>query len=132
MAIDIKYNPIGWFEIHVDDMQRAKKFYESVFKIKLEELSNPATIDQKIEMWVFPSNMNTYGASGTLKKMPGLSAGKNSVLIYFSCEDCAIEMARVKEFGGNIEKAKFSIGEHGFIALVTDSEGNMIGLHSMK
>jgi len=132
MTIDKKSNPVGWFEIYVDDMSRAKRFYESVFKIKLEALSNPTTIEQKIQMWLFPSNMDVYGAAGALIKMAGFSAGKSGVLIYFSCEDCAVEEKRVKEFGGKVEKSKFSIGEHGFIALVTDSEGNMIGLHSMK
>jgi predicted enzyme related to lactoylglutathione lyase len=51
--------------------------------------------------------------------------------VYFSCEDCAVEAARATANGGSIFKEKMSIGEHGFIALVFDTEGNMIGLHSM-
>jgi predicted enzyme related to lactoylglutathione lyase len=46
------------------------------------------------------------------------------------CEDCAVEAARVAENGGRIDKPKFSIGQYGFISLVYDCEGNMIGLHS--
>lgn len=42
-------NPIGWFEIYVQDMSRAKRFCESVFKVKLEKLDNP-----EVEMWSFP------------------------------------------------------------------------------
>lgn len=64
--------------------------------------------------------------------MAGFSAGQNRVLIYFSCEDCAAEEKKAKEFGGKIKKSKFFIDEHGFIALITEKEGNMIGLHSMK
>lgn len=130
--MDRKANIIGWFEIYVEDMERAKRFYESVFKIKLEKLNNPSTTEQKIEMWSFPGNMNSYGANGSLVKMPGFSSGKNSILIYFSCEDCEKESGLVPEAGGKIEKPKFSIGEYGFISLVYDTEGNMIGLHSMK
>ena len=130
--MDRKVNMIAWFEIYVDDMNRAKNFYESVFKVKLEKLNNPSTLEQKMEMYTFPGDMNSYGANGALVKMPGFLSGQNSVLIYFSCEDCATEEALVLKSGGKIEKSKFSIGEHGFIALAYDTEDNMIGLHSMK
>ena len=50
----------------------------------------------------------------------------------FSCADCAVDELRVAKAGGRIEKSKFSIGQYGFISLVYDSEGNMIGLHSLN
>lgn len=53
-------------------------------------------------------------------------------MIYFTCTDCAVEAKRAATNGGNIEKDEFSIGQYGFIALVNDTEGNMIGLHSMQ
>ena len=53
-------------------------------------------------------------------------------MVYFSCADCAVEAARAEKNGGQIERAKFSIGQYGFISLITDTEGNMIGLHSME
>lgn len=120
-------NPVIWFEIYVQDMDRAKAFYESVFQRKLESLNNP-----DLEMWSFPMQMGSEGAAGALVKMPGVSSGGNSTLIYFSCDDCAVEESRVKEFGGRIQKTKMSIGEYGFISLVADTEGNLIGLHSMQ
>jgi predicted enzyme related to lactoylglutathione lyase len=61
-----------------------------------------------------------------------VSDGKNSTLVYFSCDDCAVEEARVVDAGGKVERSKMSIGEYGFITLVTDSEGNSIGLHSQQ
>lgn len=125
----MKTNSVGWFEIYVNDMKRAKAFYESVFQTKLEKLSSPV---DHIEMWTFSGSMESYGANGSLVKMEGFSAGRNSVLVYFSCADCGVEEKRVVESGGKIEKSKFSIGQFGFISLVYDSEGNMIGLHSMK
>ena len=120
-------NPVGWFEIYVDDIQRAKKFYEDVFQTQLTKLESP-----EIQMWAFPMDMNASGASGAIVHMPGFSAGRNSVIIYFSCEDCAIEEKRILQVGGRIEKTKFSIGQYGFITLGYDTEGNMIGLHSLK
>jgi uncharacterized protein len=120
-------NPVGWFEIYVQDMDRAKKFYESVFQVKLERLNNP-----EMEMWSFPMSMDRWGASGALVKMEGFPSGGNSTLVYFSCADCAIETERVKAFGGRIQREKASIGEYGFISLVYDTEGNMFGLHSIQ
>ena len=123
-------NPVVWFEIYVDDLARAKQFYESVFSVSLDVLGDPN--DTSIEMLSFPSDMEKYGASGALVKMEGFTSGGNSTLIYFSCEDCAVEESRVKAAGGRIQKPKMSIGEYGFISLVIDSEGNLFGLHSMK
>jgi predicted enzyme related to lactoylglutathione lyase len=120
-------NPVGWFEIYVDDITRAKRFYESVFGIELSRLENP-----EIEMWAFPMRQDGFGASGALVRMPGFPSGANSVLVYFSCADCAVEEAKVKMSGGQIQKTKMSIGQHGHISLVIDTEGNMIGLHSMQ
>ena len=120
-------NSVGWFEIYVEDMERAKRFYETVLKVKLERLPVP-----DIEMWNFPMETNGTGAAGSLVKMPGFPVGGNSILVYFMCEDCATEESRVVDAGGRIEKEKFSIGQFGFVSLVYDTEGNMIGLHSMK
>lgn len=128
----MKENPIVWFEIYVQDMPRAKAFYEAVFQGKLSPLPNPNSKTlPDLEMWTFPSSMENYGAAGTLVKMPGCPSGGNSTLVYFACQDCAIEAARAVANGGSIFKEKMSIGEHGFIAMVHDTEGNMIGLHSM-
>lgn len=126
-----KPNPISWFEIYVQDMHRAKAFYETVFDCKLEELKGPKDGDIG-EMWSFPSGMETYGAGGALVKMQGVPSGPGGTLVYFACEDCAVQAKRAAENGGKIFKDKFSIGEYGQIALVHDCEGNMIGLHSMQ
>ncbi|MCL6435321.1 MAG: VOC family protein [Leptolyngbyaceae cyanobacterium HOT.MB2.61] len=120
-------NPVVWFEIYVEDIERAKAFYESVFQIKLEKLNSP-----DLEMWTFPMSSEKTGAPGAIVKMPGVSSGGNSTLIYFGCEDCAVEEARVKTAGGSIEQPKKSIGEYGFISLVFDTENNLIGLHSQQ
>ncbi|MET0080552.1 MAG: VOC family protein, partial [Candidatus Thiodiazotropha lotti] len=121
-------NPVGWFEIYVDDMERAKNFYRTVLDTSLEKLVVPT--ESGVEMWSFPSDMERYGAPGALVKMEGFSAGGNSTLVYFGCEDCATEESRVEKAGGRIHQAKMSIGEYGFISIVIDTEGNMFGLHS--
>jgi len=123
-------NPVRWFEIYVQDMPRAKAFYEAVFKRKIEKMDNPAK--PELDYWTFPQMiMDQPGTSGALVKMPGMPSGGNSTIIYFGCEDCAVEAALAEKVGGKIHMAKTSIGQHGAIALVIDTEGNVIGLHSM-
>ena len=125
-------NPVGWFEIYVDDMPRAKAFYQTVFGAPLTRLETPEDpASPTLEMWAFPMQDNAYGAAGALVRMPGFRSGGNSVLVYFHCADCAVEAARVVPAGGEIQRDKFAIGHYGFIALAVDTEGNMIGLHSM-
>lgn len=120
-------NPVIWFEIYVQDISRAKTFYEAVFQLKLERLHNP-----DIEMLGFPMSMERTGASGALVKMEGMASGGNSTIVYFSCTDCAVESASVTKYGGKVQREKMSIGEYGFIALVVDTEGNIFGLHSLQ
>ncbi|MGH9837829.1 MAG: VOC family protein [Blastocatellia bacterium] len=120
-------NPAVWFEIYVQDLERARKFYESVLQVKLEKLNSP-----EVEIWAFPMDMDSPGASGALVKMDGFPSGGNSTLVYFRCTDCAVEAGRVASSGRRIQREKMSIGEYGFIALAVDTEGNMFGLHSMQ
>ncbi|MEO7760388.1 MAG: VOC family protein [Casimicrobiaceae bacterium] len=121
-------NPVVWFEIYVQDVQRAKAFYEAVFSITLGRLDAP---DPSLEMWAFPMEQNKAGAAGALVKMPGAPSGGMGTLVYFTCDDCAVEAKKAAANGGKIFKDKFSIGQYGAIALVVDTEGNTIGLHSM-
>jgi predicted enzyme related to lactoylglutathione lyase len=123
-------NSVGWFEIYVQDMARAKKFYETVFNITLSQLDNP--MDSPVELWAFPMQDGAYGAPGALVKIEGVPSGPGGTLIYFSCTDCSIEAKTAAASGGAIFKDKMAIGQYGYIAMVTDTEGNTIGLHSMQ
>ncbi len=126
-------NPVGWFEIYVQDMARAQKFYETVLDINMSELPNPTDDDLKMMMFSADENaMEQTGAAGALVQMAGVPSGGNSTLVYFISEDCAVEEGRVEGAGGSVFRSKMSIGPHGFISLCTDTEGNMFGLHSMK
>jgi len=131
----MKPNPVGWFEIYVQDIERAKRFYETVFQTTLEQLpSAPGghSCEGEMEMWMFPMSEQVYGAPGALVQMEGVPSGGGGTMVYFTCEDCAIEAARAAENGGSVFREKMPIGEYGFISIVNDTEGNMIGLHSMQ
>ncbi|MBW4550957.1 MAG: VOC family protein [Aphanocapsa sp. GSE-SYN-MK-11-07L] len=120
----MKPNPITWCEIYVQDMDRAKQFYKSVFEVKLEKLESPG-----IDMWAFPMTMGAVGASGALVKMDGVESGGSGTIPYFHCDEVAVELERVVTAGGKIHSPKESIGQYGFMALIIDTEGNTIGLH---
>lgn len=122
-------NPVVWFEIYVNDLKQAQKFYEGVLGHKLEPLASPVP---GIEMLAFPMHMNGLGAAGVLAKMENGPSPGAGTIVYFGTEDCAQAAGRVTANGGKLVKDKFSIGQYGFIALASDPDGNMIGFHSMR
>lgn len=137
----MKGNPVVWFEIYVENMARAKAFYEAMLEVKLEVMPPPTAEmagETSMEMWCFPMEMDadaamtTPGASGMLVKAEGYGPGGGGTMVYFGCEDCAVTAARAAKNGGQIVTEKVSLGEHGFMAMVNDTEGNVIGLHSMQ
>ena len=122
-------NPVNWFEIYVQDMDRARAFYETVLQVELLALTPP---DGEFGMFAFPAEPDNPGAGGALVKAPGKDSGGNSTIVYFSCTDCAVEESRIEGAGGKVERAKMSIGEYGFVSLALDTDGNMFGLHSVR
>ncbi|MCH6233390.1 VOC family protein [Cognataquiflexum rubidum] len=125
-------NPAVWFEIYVSDINRAKKFYEQVFDLKLSDLPTPSDLQGEMKMLAFPSEMEQHGASGALVEMKGFEAGGNSTIVYFYSADCAVEEERIEQAGGKVLQNKFPIGEYGFCSVVMDTEGNTIGFNSMN
>ena len=118
---------VGWFEIPVSDMTRAQKFYETIFDITI----GIHDIGGFVMGW-FPNAPGKSGATGSLvlHEMYTPSA-THGPLLYFSCEDVAIPLAKIVEAGGTIMQEKTEIGDgHGFMGLFIDSEGNRIALHS--
>ena len=125
-------NPVIWFEIYVDDLQRAQSFYEKILHIEMSELPTPDSLEEEMSMVAFPMDMVGAGAGGTLVKMESIKAGGNSTIVYFASEDCAIEEARIEDAGGKVLQSKQALGEFGFMVLALDTEGNTIGIHSMS
>jgi predicted enzyme related to lactoylglutathione lyase/AraC-like DNA-binding protein len=124
-----KPNAIGWFDIYVEDLDRAVRFYEQVLDRKLEPIVDPTG---ETQMMSFPANMGVYGASGALVKSNHSRPGVGGTMIYFSVEDCSVPESRIIAANGQIVRSKFSIGEFGWVTLCVDTEGNMFGLNSMK
>ncbi len=121
---------VGWFDIYVENMERAQRFYETVLDTALSPIDD--TDDPTAQMRAFGDDFASHGAGGALVKLDYAQPGPGGSMVYFTCDDCAVEESRVCAAGGSIVRPKFSIGEHGFVSIVTDTEGNMIGLHSVS
>jgi predicted enzyme related to lactoylglutathione lyase len=120
-------HPIHWFEIFVADMERAVRFYQKVLNIELRRTSEDGR-----PMALFASAAQD-GVGGALVRQPGREPTNQGVLIYLDAngklDAC---LARAEHAGGTVVQAKTDIGPPGFIALVRDPEGNLVGLHSER
>lgn len=120
-------NPVNWFEIATIDLERAKEFYSKVFNAEFEYIEMPGS-----QMYMFAGDSEDSGSLGALLKDKENTPSVDGTIIYFKCEDVAVEASRVEGAGGKLLFPKMSIGEFGFISQFIDSEGNRIGIHSNK
>jgi predicted enzyme related to lactoylglutathione lyase len=125
----MKANMVGWFEIPVTDMNRAKKFYDTVFDIKVQIQDFEGT---KMGWFPFPEDPEAKGSGGSLIENEKYYKPSNSgILIYFSSIDIETELKKVETAGGVVLQQKTLITDDiGYMALFLDSEGNRIALHS--
>jgi len=129
--MEMKNNMVGWFEIPVKDMKRAIKFYETVFAVKLE-LQKLGPLDMAWFPWLETGN----GSAGSLVYAPDFyQPSKDGTLVYFTAHsgDLNNELSRVERAGGQVLQKKILITEDiGYMAILLDTEGNRIALHSRK
>lgn len=123
----MEQNLVGWFEIPVVDMNRAKTFYDQVFQIDIQVQDFGGTL-----MGWFPWAEGKPGANGSLIQHESYKpSSTEGVLIYFSSADVQDELNRVEAAGGTIQRTKTQISpEVGYMAVFMDSEGNRVALHS--
>lgn len=119
-------NAINWFAIPVEDLERARTFYQTILDIKMPDLETPMGTCA-----VF-LGMET-GVSGSLNPFMGIKPSADSgVTIWLNAgDDLQAVLDKVADAGGQVLQEKEEIGEFGFIAMMLDCEGNRIGLHSL-
>jgi uncharacterized protein len=118
-------NPVGYFEIPVDDLDRATRFYGEVFGYAFER----ATVDGNEMAW-FPIDDDAPGISGALAKGESYTPSTQGTRVYFSTDNIDDVLAKAYACGGRTLYPKTAIGELGWVAEFEDSEGNCIALHS--
>ena len=118
---------VNWFEIPVKDLDRAVRFYEKAFDVKLstEEMAG-------LKMAMFPFKQGAPGAAGSLVQGASYEPSHAGSVVYFTVEDIPEALRRITANGGKTLMPKTGIGEYGSIAQFEDTEGNRLALHSMK
>jgi hypothetical protein len=117
-------NPVNWFEIPVNDMVRAKNFYESVLSVEITEKEMGPN-----KMGWFPMEMGAAGATGTLVQGEGYQPSHAGSLVYIHVDKIDPTLKAINGAGGKTLMPRTSIGEFGFIAHFEDPEGNRVALH---
>ncbi|MFZ4677356.1 MAG: VOC family protein [Nodosilinea sp.] len=118
-------NPVGYFEIPVNDLDRAISFYGKVFGYDFERV----IIDGSEMAW-FPNDPGAPGISGALAKGDSYIPITQGTLVYFSTDNIDDTLSKANANGGKTLYPKTSIGDLGWVAEFEDSEGNRIALHS--
>ena len=123
-------NAISWFEIPTTDLARAQKFYETIFGISFTPLDLP-----NIQMRMFPLDDMMTGVGGALVHSDGfhVPSATDGPLIYLNANpDVQNVLDKVETAGGKIAVPKTQISpEYGYMAVIMDTEGNRIALHSV-
>ena len=123
-------NAISWFEIGTTDLERAQKFYETIFGISMTAMDLP-----NIKMRMFPLDDMMRGVGGALVNSGGFHkpSATDGPLIYLNGNpEVQLILDKVEAAGGKIMVPKTEISpEYGYMAVIIDTEGNRLGLHSV-
>ncbi len=120
---------ITWFHIPATDMARAKAFYETISGSSLEKLESPPGM----EMWSFPADWRAGEISGAIVCGEGAVPSATGTAVFLNSNpDLQTVLDRVEAAGGKILVPKTAIGmeDAGHFAMIADTEGNTVGLHS--
>ncbi len=124
-------NAISWFEIPATDLDRATRFYETIFGIKLNVLDT-----DNIRMRMFPLDDMMTGVGGAVVDSKGFHkpSATDGPLIYLNANpDMQVILDKVEAAGGKIMVPKTQISpEYGSMAVILDTEGNRIAFHSVQ
>lgn len=121
-------NSLNWFEIPALDINRAKKFYETIFDISMEDVTMGDDL-----MAFFPWTPGSGKANGALVQSPMHQPSQTGTVVYLNANPAMDGvLAKVEAAGGQVAVPKMSIGENGNIAFIIDTEGNKVGIHSIE
>ena len=126
--MDKTTNSLNWFEIPANDIKRSKAFYEAVLSITMDEMTM-----ENDQMAFFPWEAGSGKATGAVVQSPNHKPSMEGTVVYLNANpNLQTVLDKVEAAGGKILAPKMSIGQHGNIAFIMDTEGNNIGLHSVE
>jgi len=123
-------NAINWFEIPVNDYERAKKFYGTILDLEITDYHMP---EKNMKYGMFPYDMENMGVGGAIVQMKEMNPSTDGSTVYLNGgDDLNVALGKVEAAGGQVFMPKTNIDENGFIAQFIDTEGNRVALHSMS
>lgn len=123
-------NALNWFEIPVDEIDRAQDFYEGIFDMEMMPMQEMPGM----KMVGFPIDMNSGKVGGSLVESENHYPSEDGAVIYLNANpDMQVILDRVEQLGGEVVMPRTQISpEIGYMAFILDTEGNKIGLHSQN
>lgn len=122
------HNAASWFEIPVADFDRAKRFYSTIYNFDMPEM-----VMGPVKMGILLHDRTNGGIGGAIVCGEGYVPSKMGAKVYLNGgSDLSVVLNRVVPAGGAIVVGKTAVGDMGFIAIVEDTEGNYISLHSLQ
>ena len=121
--LNTKHNRTVWFDIPVADLERATEFYATVLDIKVDIIDSDG--------FKFAVLEHDKGNGGCLVPNESEISSTQGIMVYLNVDGRIQDaVSKVAAKGGNVVEPTHAIGPHGFRAIVCDSEGNRIVLHS--
>jgi hypothetical protein len=119
---------VNWFQIPASDCARARAFYETICGYSLEKMEGPPSM----EMWAFPADRRSGEVGGALVGGEGAVPSATGTMVFLNANpDLQAVLERVEGAGGKVLMPKTATSmDAGFFALIADTEGNTVGLHS--
>ena len=122
-------NAINWFEIPVNNYERAKKFYGTILDLEITDYHMP---EKNMKYGMFPYDMENNGVGGAIVQMKEMNPSTDGATVYLNGgDDLNVALGKVEAAGGQVLMPKTDIDENGFFAQFIDTEGNRVALHSM-
>lgn len=121
-------NAVNWFEIPVENFERAKGFYTTILETEITDMPM-----EDAQYGVFPYDEKNQRVGGAIVQMEQLKPSADGAVVYLNAgDDLSGPLGRVEAAGGKVLLPKMAVGENGFIAHFLDTEGNRVALHSMN
>lgn len=119
---------VGWVEIPVTDIERARRFYSALFEVEAE------IVDDGTRRTVTLTSGDQSGVGASLTQVANFEPGDKGPLVYVSPanDDMDAALSQVEAAGGSIVEGKTPMGSAGFYGLFKDTEGNTLAFYSSK
>lgn len=132
-------NRVVHFEIHADDVERAKKFYSGVFGWEMQQMGTEYGGYTVVVTGPGPDDiakgtvtMENVGINGGMMLRKGPRPAPDAPVNGYTCiigvPDIDATIKKIEAAGGTLALAKMDVPNVGLLAYYHDTEGNIFGV----